>query len=139
MKGRILTVDEAPRGARVIVCGGRWFGLQAPSDTPWGARQALQLAARQRNLLFVALDRLEPREVAHGGAPGADELAGEWAASRGVPCQVFPKGHRSGYLRNPRMFRAFKPDGVVAFKGHNGTADMDAVARAGGAWVVRPR
>jgi hypothetical protein len=61
-------------GRRVLVCGGRNF-----NDVQF---------------VFHTLSRLnevEPIErIIHGGASGADRLAGMWAALRAVPVDVFP-------------------------------------------------
>jgi hypothetical protein len=47
-----------------------------------------------RNYLFGALDALHAvtpiARLAHGGARGADTLAGEWAQSRNVPEVSYP-------------------------------------------------
>jgi hypothetical protein len=47
----------------------------------------------------------------HGGAKGADRLAGAWAAARGVPVRVFEpdwtgRGRRAGLERNVAMLSA---------------------------------
>lgn len=111
---------------RVIVCGGRDFA--------------------HRPLLDFTLDTLRHRygvdELAHGGASGADRLAGEWAASRGVPMRVFAAdwrgdGRSAGPRRNQRMLERFKPDAVIAFPGGRGTADMVRRARQAGVPVTR--
>lgn len=82
-------------------------------------------------------------EIIHGGARGADKLAGEWAASRGIACTVFPAnwqkyGKKAGTIRNLQMYKASEPDLVVAFSGGAGTANMARVARAAGCRVVCP-
>lgn len=82
-----------------------------------------------RATVFAALDALRPTEIAHGGASGADSLAGEWAKARGVPCTVFKADwdndgrFAAGPIRNRRMLDEFRPELVVAFPGGNGTAD----------------
>lgn len=114
-------------GLRVIVCGGRDYS--------------------HRNHVFGALDRLHRERgiacVIHGGAGGADSLAGEWAEGAGVPVQRFPadwkvSARAAGPLRNARMIAEGQPDGVVAFPGGKGTADMIAQAEAAGLKVWRP-
>lgn len=123
--GLILKLEDAPRGARLIVCGGRGY------------------ADRER--VFKTLDLLAPREIAQGEANGADSLAKAWAAERGVPCARFPALWRidgqyaAGPRRNRRMFSGFEPDGTVSFPGDRGTADMENVTIDGGAWLVRIR
>lgn len=117
-----LTLDSIPKEQRIIVCGGRDFydGLK----------------------LFHVLDMCRPREVAHGGARGADTLAGSWAESRGIPLRVYPAdwaryGRSAGPMRNRHMLDDFDPDGVVSFPGGRGTDDMCSVAQRSGVWVVR--
>lgn len=68
--------------------------------------------------------------VIHGAARGADTLADEWAARKGIDRLACPadwngplkKG--AGFARNQSMLEDHKPDIVVAFAGGNGTADM---------------
>lgn len=108
---------------RVLVCGGRNF-----NDT--------QFVSRTLSRIHAA----EPIErIIHGGASGADRLAGMWAALRAVPVDVFPAewakhGRAAGPIRNETMLRVGKPDLIVAFPGGWGTADM--VRRAELAGVV---
>jgi predicted Rossmann-fold nucleotide-binding protein len=112
---------------RVIVCGGRDF--------------------TDRKALETALDRLNLERgiacVISGAASGADTLAVEWAAKRGVPVSLYPAdwkkwGDAAGPIRNRFMLNDSKPDGVVAFPGGSGTADMIGVARMSGLKVWQP-
>jgi hypothetical protein len=77
--------------------------------------------------------------VVHGGAKGADALAGRWADAREVNTEVFyadwARGKRAGPERNQRMLDS-KPDLVVAFPGGRGTADMVRRAKAAGIEVI---
>lgn len=93
-----------------------------------------------------ALDRvLAERGIAvliHGAARGADTLAAEWAASRGVPVEAYPArwetdGRKAGPLRNQRMLDEGKPTACVAFPGGTGTADMVRRCEAAGVPVWR--
>ena len=111
---------------RVLICGGRKY--------------------EDRTVLYGALDRLHAARpftlVIAGGARGADTLAAEWAAERGVPIQVYMAewerlGRKAGPIRNQRMLDEGKPDLVVAFPGGRGTAGMMALARAAGVEVVQ--
>ena len=86
-----------------------------------------------RQYVFYILDQIHQRSkitlLVHGGARGADTLAGEWAESRGVPVQAFMAdweryGYRAGPVRNARMLREAQPRLCVAFAGGRGTADM---------------
>jgi hypothetical protein len=74
--------------------------------------------------LWRVLSEIKPTVIIHGGARGADTLAGEWAEWAGVPTIVVePKwllGPIAGHLRNLRMLD-LKPDLVVACPGEDGT------------------
>lgn len=77
-------------------------------------------------VIWKALDELRPSAIAHGGARGLDELAGEWAELRGVPVTTYQaswnlSGAMAGLIRNIHMLDAFKPDLVAAFPGKAGT------------------
>ncbi len=82
--------------------------------------------------------------VIHGGASGADALAGNWARSRKVqeiacPADWDKHGKAAGPIRNQEMLEQHKPDLVVAFSGGRGTADMVRRARDAGVRVVEAR
>jgi nucleoside-diphosphate-sugar epimerase len=58
--------------------------------------------------------------VIHGGAPGADTLAGEVADEMGANVYRFPAewrryGRAAGAIRNAEMLDTMKPDLVLAF------------------------
>ena len=77
----------------------------------------------------------------HGGAKGADYMAGKFAEWAGIPVKVFPAdwkkhGRSAGPIRNAQMIAEGAPDLVVAFKGGTGTADMVRKARAAGVKVL---
>jgi len=110
----------------IIVCGGRNY--------------------QDRERVFAALDRAHAKRritlLVHGGAPGADTLAGEWAKERGVWVQVFEAdwdrhGKAAGPMRNQAMLDA-GCGGVIAFPGGSGTADMCRRAERAGVKVWRP-
>ena len=122
--GKVIKLEDAPHGDRLIVCGGRDYV--------------------DRERVFMVLDELEPKEIAHGGATGADTLALEWAKARNVPYKTYralwqSEGRSAGPKRNRRMFASFAPDGTVAFTGGDGTEDMENVTIDGGAYLVRVR
>lgn len=104
---------------RLLVCGGRDF-----SD---------------RNLMFAVLYALKDPKlppittVIHGGAPGADTLAGEWAMHASIETACFAAnwglhGRAAGPIRNQEMLDLGKPTVVVAFPGGKGTRDMTSRA-----------
>lgn len=98
---------------RVLVCGGRDFTNVA--------------------YIWTKLDRLHAEHpithLIHGGARGADTIAGDWAKTKpGIERYVCradweKHGKAAGPKRNARMLE-WKPDLVVAFPGGRGTADM---------------
>jgi hypothetical protein len=105
---------------RVLFCGGRHF-----DDT---------------RRVRAAFDALRPTFVITGGATGADTLADNVAAARGVPRVVYPAnwegdGKAAGPIRNARMLSEGRPDLVVAFYGGRGPADLETKAKAAGVHV----
>lgn len=112
---------------RILVCGGRDFD---DATAIWRALDALH--ARRGITLII-----------EGGAPGADTHARGWAAEMGIDVRTFyadwgAYGRRAGPLRNARMLDEGRPDGVVAFPGGRGTADMIRQAKTAGLKVWRP-
>jgi hypothetical protein len=112
-------MSQAP--IKLLVCGGRDFN--------------------DRALLDRTLDELHQRTpvslLIHGGARGADAMAGDWAIAKGIETAVYRPdwrrfGPRAGPLRNHCMLDEGKPDLVVAFPGGRGTADMIQRARDSG-------
>jgi len=111
-------------GPRVLVCGGRDFNA--------------------RDFAFACLDAhaASASVVIHGGARGADTLAGEWAMKRQrVPVIVYhadwnAHGRSAGPIRNAKMLAEGKPDLVIAFPGGKGTAHMVSIARKAGVPVI---
>ena len=75
--------------------------------------------------------------IVHGDAKGADKLAGQWAAERGIPEIVVPANwtyHKrsAGPIRNCWMLKFVKVDVVLAFPGGRGTANMMTQAKKAG-------
>lgn len=112
----------------VLIAGGRDF-----ADRKWMERQ-IEACVRQNAGSIV--------RIIHGGARGADRLAGEVARSAGLEVGVFGadwkrEGKSAGYRRNERMarFLARKRDAgaacqVVLFPGGKGTGHMRTIAKA---------
>ncbi len=106
---------------RLLVCGGRDF---------------TNFEGLNEELTWLA--GLHPITVIiHGGAQGADKLAGEWARLARIPVEIYPAdwdkhGRAAGPLRNKRMIIEGKPELVLAFPGGRGTANMVQQAREAG-------
>lgn len=103
---------------RVLVTGGRDF--------------------TDREMVFEALDFAGNIDLLiHGGQTGADDLADDWARSRGVFVAAFPVfpetwrrvGRSAGPMRNRMMFN-LAPDTVIAFPGGDGTASTIQIAKS---------
>lgn len=102
---------------------------------------------RDQKAVYAALDEIDRANgitgLIHGGASGADTLAGMWAISQGVTVYLHPAdwakyGTGAGPVRNQEMLDRGKPDAVVAFPGGRGTADMVRRAKAAGVPVIEP-
>ena len=96
-----------------------------------------------RVAVWSAMDRAHRHKpiatVVHGGTPGAEQLAGEWAARIGLRVEVC----RGDWLRdeeiavlqrNCRMLIEHHPDGVIIFPG--AVLGDDMAARAGAARIA---
>ncbi len=98
---------------RFIVCGGRDY-----SDKVFLKRSLDELLKIDWNFVLV-----------HGDARGADTLAAEWANNdawvlvEAHPADWNKHGRKAGPIRNQEMLDS-GIDGVIAFAGGYGTADM---------------
>lgn len=113
----------------LLVCGSRGFGKDANGKTCLAHFHLMNGVLRP----YLAHSGLT---IIHGGAQGADDLAGRWALKNKVPTIVFPAkwnlhGKAAGPIRNTQMLVEGKPDEVVAFwdQKSKGTADMIKQAR----------
>jgi hypothetical protein len=81
--------------------------------------------------------------IIHGGAHGADTIAGDCATARGLAVEVYPVtpaewtryGKAAGPMRNARMLAESRPDLVIAFRApgvSKGTDGMVRLAREAG-------
>lgn len=93
---------------------------------------------RDAEQVDITLSELKPTLIIHGGARGADNLAGQWAKEHGVPVRVYPAnwglyGKGAGPIRNQQMVDA-GADYWVAFLAptSRGTADFIRRAKAAG-------
>lgn len=89
---------------RVLICGSRHW--------------------KDKDLLYRLLDHVHYYDtdmlIIHGNARGADTLAGAWAVSHAVPCEVYPAqwetyGKAAGPIRNREMLDKANPDVIYAF------------------------
>lgn len=106
---------------KVLVCGGRDF--------------------LNRKGLFGVLNQIHYSSpinlIIHGGALGADQMAGSWARKNKIAVKIFPAqwqkyGKSAGYQRNAQMLKEGLPDFVVAFPGGKGTKMMVELAYKAG-------
>lgn len=129
-------VTSYPSGQRVLVCGGRHYG-----STENNGGQSRSEALEEQESVWSTLDRLQPSLIIHGGAKGADQIAGDWARMNFSPYCVFPAnwdrlGRRAGPVRNGWMLEHGQPDLVVAFPGGKGTKGMVKLAQEAGVPVL---
>ena len=115
---------------KVLVCGGRNYGLRDPKTRVFMFRTLSALHERHR---FTA--------VIEGGAPGADASAATFAKMNEIPVMTFKAdwnnfGRAAGPIRNRRMLVEGKPELVIAFPGGKGTADMMFWAKEAGVKVI---
>lgn len=93
---------------------------------------------RSQRAVWQALDRANRHKsiavLVHGGTPGAEELAAEWAYSMGIRVIACPADWArdqeiAALKRHKRMIDEFDPDGVIIFSG--AVFGDDLAARAG--------
>lgn len=111
---------------RVLVCGGRDY-----ADV-FQLNQMLDITKQAHGTI----------EICHGGAKGADTLAGEWAKRNSVPYVVYPAnwdkhGRSAGPIRNKQMLDEFKPGLVIAFPGGAGTKNMIGQTMKAGVFLIK--
>lgn len=97
-----------------LVCGGRDF------DDQQGFDDAMGTLMRMRGC---------PAQIIHGGARGADQMAGAFAKRMAIGVTEYhadwgAHGPSAGPIRNQKMLDEGNPDLVIAFPGGRGTADM---------------
>lgn len=115
---------------RILVCGGRDFTDHVTFNR-WMARFVSDYDGEYDDNTVII----------HGGAKGADTLAGLFAKMFGLKCEVYYAnlaafGNSAGPIRNHQMLDEGKPDYVVAFKGGKGTAHMVKIAQEAGLKVL---
>lgn len=113
---------------RLLVCGGRDF-----DDT-----------SLMHPLLLEYVYQAGQVTIIEGCARGADRMAETWAIANDQDLVHFPAdwdryGKSAGPIRNRQMLVEGKPDLVIAFGGHRGTANMVEQARHAGVRVIEVR
>lgn len=101
---------------RILCFGGRDF-----TDAALVNKALTQLMAERHILRGAA--------IIHGGARGADTLAGEWGKRQGMPVIVVAANWgyyrlKAGPVRNQWMLDFCEPTYAVQFPGGNGTRHM---------------
>ncbi len=90
-----------------------------------------------RVLVWGVLDRAHRHKpigtIVHGGTPGVEQLAGEWATRIGLHVEVCPgewaRDEETAVLRRNGRMLQYHPDGVIIFPGT--ILGNDLAARAG--------
>jgi len=120
-----VILERLSRGQlkRYLVCGGRDF-------TDWQFMREKLKVLLKTDWMFI---------LVHGDCRGADRLAAGWAKACELIVEAHPAdwdtyGKKAGSIRNQEMLDS-GIDGVVAFTGGVGTADMVDRARAAGVLV----
>jgi len=93
---------------------------------------------RDKGLLVKTLDDLHVRYtvegIIHGGATGADTMAGQWAQQRGLPEIIIPYasayGKGGGAVRNSWLLQFGAPDLVLAFPTAESVGTWNCVTQA---------
>ena len=124
---------------RLLVTGGRDYGWWVE-----GKSEADRLAevTHIESTLALIHEKRGITVLIHGDAQGADTVADCWCRFREIAVLPFLAnwkkfGNAAGPIRNKQMLDEGKPDGIVAFPGGNGTADMVARGEAAGLVVWR--
>lgn len=92
-----------------------------------------------RQTVWSVMDRANKHKpiaaIVHGGTPGTEQLASEWARQRGIKVIVCAGDWEQDkeiavIRRNARMIAVHRPDGVIIFPGAVLGDDLAARARA---------
>lgn len=112
---------------RILVTGSRHYGIDDAVSRYEDLKRELLKTVYTGTKMGLPLKVT----IIHGGARGADTLAGEAAKWFGWDCEVYPAdwkthGKAAGPIRNKQMLDEGKPDLVLAFLAPNsrGTANM---------------
>lgn len=133
---------------RVLVCGGRRYGLLPMNGPLLTLPEILALgekATRERAYLNAKLSEFHAKRpislLIEGEATGADKLSRLWAEENNIAVRPFAanwrKGKFAGPVRNRQMLIEGRPHVVISFPGGNGTANMLSLAREAGVEIVQ--
>lgn len=111
----------------VLISGGRTYGEGLNS-----AVDRKRLGRVLGTILHMCTTNDKLLRIVHGGAKGADTLAGTWAGLHNVPCTVYKADwltykKAAGPIRNAEMLNDSKPHFAVVFPGGEGTAHMTSL------------
>ena len=118
---------------RILICGGRNF-----NDKSLMRREIIEFLKESGVFSHEALKSVT---IIHGGAKGADSIAGLVADELGIETVVYPAdwekySKSAGIIRNKEMADKGKPDFVLAFPGGAGTHHMVSYAKSKGIHVI---
>jgi YspA, cpYpsA-related SLOG family len=113
---------------RVLICGGRTYNNIAK----------MLIALSDLDEKLYGDDYIEI--IIHGGANGADTIAGDIAKKRFIPVKVYPAdwkkhGKAAGSIRNQQMLDEGKPDIVLAFPDPKSKGTWDMIRKANNAGI----
>lgn len=103
----------------------------------------LALTETIKNYFYPNKPKRQDVLIVHGGAKGADSIAGEWARERNIKEIIYKPdwdtyGKRAGILRNQQMIDESDPDIVLAFWKNKSRGTKHAInyARSKGKEVI---
>lgn len=136
---------------KVLVCGSRTYGasldyvgIPNPEERE-KLEQKREDATKEVRRTLLKLNSMRSIDlVIHGGARGADSVAGKVAEELGIPTRVYPAqwgryGKSAGMRRNRQMLDEGRPGLVVAFydgRRTRGTSNMIRIAKEAGVPTV---
>lgn len=143
---------------KILVCGGRDFGVITRYDFPGGTRPVHDEGWKQFGFGMSFIEKFavensttlpdehglwmpEDITIISGCAKGADQIGIDWAVINWCKLEEYPAdwkkyGKAAGSIRNKQMLEEGKPDVVIAFPGGKGTAHMVKIAKEAGVKVI---